>query len=252
MSSPESFQSLRVVLVASRNPLNIGAAARAMSNFGFSQLRLVTPYAPALEGAASAVGAVELLKQAEVFDSVAEAVRDCPLVIGTTAAGRRQLEQPLHSLPEASPRILAAMAEAPVALLFGSEKRGLSNEELSYCDALLRIPVRDEHSSMNLGQSVAICLYELARGFGGELSTLSLGEKSRERAETADVERLESLLAESLLECGYWQQENVLEREKLRRLLRRLQMGKEDAPVLLGMLRQMRWKMRQGGEKASK
>ncbi len=153
-----------MVLVRSRNPLNIGAAARAMSNFGFQHLRLVTPWEPSYLGARSAVGASQVLLNAQVFGSVAEAVADCSLVVGTSAVGERELQHPLHALEQGAELMRQGLAAAPVALLFGSEKFGLSNEDLSHCHWLMRIPTRDEHISMNLGQAVAVCLYELARG----------------------------------------------------------------------------------------
>src|SRR5436305_10038542 len=146
--SPE-FDRLRVVLVAARNPLNIGAAARAMSNFGFTRLRVVSPYDVAFREARSAVGAPALLANAEEYKSVAEAVADCSLVVGTTAARDRELQHRLRLLPEASVLIRQQLAAGPVALLFGSEKRGLANEDLSHCHWLLRIPTPEEHISMN-------------------------------------------------------------------------------------------------------
>ncbi len=150
-------KAIRVVLVAPRNPLNIGAAARAMSNFGVSELRLVNPYEVAFREAKSAVKAHAVLAAAREFASVAEAVADCSLVVGTTSKGHRTLEHPLHRL-EMGGRMIARAA-GPVALLFGSEKFGLSNEDMSHCHWLMRIPTRDEHGSMNLGQAVAVCLY---------------------------------------------------------------------------------------------
>src|SRR5438067_4849110 len=156
---------LVVVLVATRNPLNIGAAARAMSNFGFSHLRVVNPYEVAFREARSAVGAAELLKNAEEYKSVAETVADCTLVVGTTALQHRELQHPLQSLSAAAPQIRRELSSKSgrVALLFGSEKRGLSNEDLSHCRWLMRIPTREAHGSMNLAQAVAVCLYELVR-----------------------------------------------------------------------------------------
>src|SRR6202163_1014013 len=158
------LDNLRVVLVATRNPLNIGAAARAMSNFGVRRLRVVNPYEPGFREARSAVGAAGLLAKAEEYDGVAEAVADCRLVFGTTAVGPRDLQHRLQGLVEGGRQIKRQLRSAPVALLFGSERYGLSNQELSHCHWLMRIPTRDEHGSMNLGQAVAVCLYELARG----------------------------------------------------------------------------------------
>ena len=150
------MENLRVVLVAPRNPLNIGAAARAMSNFGVLSLRVVTPYEKAYREARSAVGAAAVLKEAQEFDSLAEAIADSSLVVGTTAIGNREIKQPLRTLEKAAPMIRKRMAEGRVAILFGSEKWGLSNESLSHCHWLMHIPTRKEHYSMNLGQAVAV------------------------------------------------------------------------------------------------
>jgi TrmH family RNA methyltransferase len=149
---------LRVVLVAPRNPLNIGAAARAMANFGCTRLRVVNPYEVAFREARSAVGAAPLLASAEEFKTVAAAVSDCALVVGTTSVGHRELQHPLRRL-ESGARLMRKAA-GPVALLFGSEKFGLSNEDMSHCHWLMRISTVDLDRSMNLGQAVAVCLYE--------------------------------------------------------------------------------------------
>src|SRR5437868_2912249 len=134
-----------------------------MSNFGFTHLRVVNPYDVAFREARSAVNASALLASAEEYKSVAEAVADCALVVGTTAGTRRDLQLPLRPLQEGARRIRRALQSGPVALLFGSEKRGLSNQDFDHCHWLMRIPTREQHPSMNLGQAVAICLYELAR-----------------------------------------------------------------------------------------
>ncbi len=114
MNSPSLLDNLRVVLVATRNPLNIGAAARAMSNFGCTHLRLVNPYDPAYREARSAVGAAPVLANAEQFSAVAEAVADCTLVVGTTAAGRRELHHSLCTLEDGARVILHHLASQHV------------------------------------------------------------------------------------------------------------------------------------------
>src|SRR5450759_3202720 len=124
---------LCVVLVAPRNPLNIGAAARAMSNFGFARLRIVNPYEVAFREARSAVGASALLANAEEYKNVAEAVADCTLVVGTTAVRHRELQHPLRRLEYGARLIRKQLGSSRVALLFGSEKFGLSNATLSHC-----------------------------------------------------------------------------------------------------------------------
>ena len=238
------FDFLRVVLVATRNPLNIGAAARAMSNFGFLRLRLVNPYDVAFREARSAVGASALLASAEEFKTVAEAVADCPLVVGTTAVGDRELHHEVRRLQEGAQIIRKRFRSSPVALLFGSEKIGLTNEALSHCHWLMRIPAREEHRSLNLGQAVAISLYELAR----ETKAAKPAEKPK-TATAGEVERIVPVLLEALRNTSYFKPpETVHSEEKLRRMIRRLHLSTDDAKVLLGMLRQIAWKLRGGND----
>jgi TrmH family RNA methyltransferase len=239
---------VRVVLVNTRNPLNIGAAARAMSNFGFFHLRVVSPYELAFREARSAVGASPILAAAEEFHSLAEAVADCTLVVGATAVGHRELLHPVKRLEQAAPLIRKRLADSRVALLFGSEKRGLSNEDLSHCHWLLRIPTREEHRSMNLGQAVAVCLYELAR----DLRTAVPSEK-RTAASAADLERITSVLLEALRASGYLKSTPAASPtdEKIRRLIHRLNFSSSDAELCLGILRQILWKSRSGSDPAA-
>src|ERR1700731_1766657 len=184
------LENLRVVLVATRNPLNIGAAARAMSNFGVRRLRVVNPYEPAFREARSAVGAAELLAEAEQYTKVGEAVADCKLVVGTTVAKWRDLYHELQPLARAGRTIKSQWKTGPVALLFGSERFGLSNEDMSHCHWMTRIPTREEHGSMNLGQAVAVCLYELVRGQKTAPAKTAAGKKEKTSATSGAVERL--------------------------------------------------------------
>jgi TrmH family RNA methyltransferase len=245
--APAEFDRLRVVLVRTRNPLNIGAAARVMSNFGFLRLRVVNPYEVAFREARSAVGAAALLASAEEFESVAEAVADCALVVGTTAAGRRELQQPLRRLKEGARLVRKQLSSSRVALLFGSEKIGLSNEDLSHCHWLMRIPTREKHPSVNLGQAVAICLYELARD-----SKAARRSEKLESATAGDVERITGMLLDALRASGYLKPRSAAPtKEKVRRLVRRLNLSADDAKLWLGMLRQILWKLRSGKEPSS-
>jgi TrmH family RNA methyltransferase len=238
------FDGLRVVLVDARNPLNIGAAARAMSNFGFHHLRVVNPYEVAFQGARSAVGAAEVLARAEKYETIAEAVADCSLVVGTTAVGHRDLQHSLQRLEVGAPLIRAhlysASASGSCALLFGSEKFGLSNKDMSYCHWLMHIPTREEHFSMNLGQAVAVCLYELIR----DPAAMPEPEKGSP-ASSAEVERITETLLTALGASGYPKLNTSDSFEgAVRRLVRRLELQTGDAEFLLGMLRQMVWKMK--------
>ena len=230
------------MLVRPRNPLNIGAAARAMSNFGVRTLRLVNPYAMAYREARSAVGASDLLKGSEEFNTVAEAVSDCSLVVGTTAVRNRVLHQPLHRLDgEAATLIRGRLESNRVALLFGSEKIGLTNDDFSHCHWLLHIPTEASHISMNLGQAVAVCLYELARSPGVQIT-----EQTAELASAAQNEQISDALLEALKRSGYVKPGNdAVSEKKARRLVLRFNLTAVDAKVLLGMVRQIVWKLRQ-------
>jgi TrmH family RNA methyltransferase len=228
-------------MISTRNPLNIGAAARAMANFGFQRLRVVNPYDVAFREARSAVGAAPLLRAAEEFSTVAEAVADCTLVVGTTSVGNRELQHPIRRLEYGSKLILRRLAKTPVALLFGSEKFGLSNDDLSHCHWLMRVPTCDPGLSMNLGQAVALCLYEMAR----DPKAAELRPESIQAASAADTEQITARLLEALELSGYINPITaVTTQEKVRRLVRRLDVSARDVPVLLGMLRQILWKLR--------
>jgi TrmH family RNA methyltransferase len=228
---------LHVILVRTRNPLNIGAVARAMSNFGFSSLRLVNPYTEAFREARSAVGAAQLLKDAREFKSVTDAVADCSLVVGTTAPRSRKLPHPLKTPAAASPLLRKRLASQDVAILFGSEKTGLSADDLSHCDWSMRIPTVG-NISMNLGQAVAVCLYEISRE--GKAGT----REKVEHATSIQVQRVEGMLFKLLLESGYVKPKTEKSaQQKVRQMLRRFQISGTDAEILQGMLRQIGWKI---------
>jgi tRNA/rRNA methyltransferase len=244
LSVPAEFDRLRVVLVAARNPLNIGAAARAMSNFGFGHLRVVSPYDAAFREARSAVGASALLSNAEEYKSVAEAVADCTLVVGTTAVGQRALQHPLRRLEQGARLIRKQLGSSRVALLFGSERVGLSNQDLSHCHWLVRIPTSDANISMNLGQAVAVCLYELVRN-----GRVTLQPRSVKRATAAETERATMLLLDVLRASGYDKPRRAVSTEEnVRRLVRRLNLSTRDIEFWLGILRQIMWKMESGAD----
>ncbi|HEX4155811.1 MAG TPA: TrmH family RNA methyltransferase [Acidobacteriaceae bacterium] len=261
MLSAAARARLTVVLVGARNPGNIGAAARAMRDFGFGDLRVVNVYAPPfeaaqiqgagqIEGARAAVGAAPVLAAARRFDRLEEAIADCTLVAGTTAIGERELTRPVLRLSEAVPRMLQALAvedversgERRVALLFGSEKTGLTNEQLSHCQLLLTIPMfapeGERHLSMNLGQAVAVCLYELARaGFEG---ARELPERPETDVTAAARERLTKLLLDAMAASGYARRFPANAREHMvRKLAQQLGGSEEEATTWMGFLRQV-------------
>ena len=152
------------------------------------------------------------------------------------------MEHPIRRLEYGARAIKKTLADAPVALLFGSEKYGLSNEDMSHCHWLMRIPAREEHGSMNLGQAVAVCLYELVRD-----STAAKTKPEAQRpADAADLERMTERLEEVLTQSGYVHKTTEGSTElKLRRLVRRMRLSAHDAQVWLGMIRQILWKLKQ-------
>jgi TrmH family RNA methyltransferase len=243
MLTEEQRAQVTLVLVRARNPNNIGAVARAMHGFGFTDLRLVNEYSVSLEKARSAIDASDILATAREFVTVADAVADCNLVVGTTAVGERKQDHPLYTLAQAGGLIRSALGTARVALLFGSEKTGLSNDALSYCNWLLTIPMHPSpglrHASMNLGQAAAVCLYELIRAADN-----SAKSEMRPAAQAEDLERVTELLAQMLGSIGYARRRPAsAESTAVRRLVRRLHLNQSDARKWIGILRQLLWKI---------
>lgn len=261
---PEQQNRLVVVLVRARNPSNIGAVARGMHDFGFSHLRVVNEYPVPFEAAQAAekaaVHASSVLDAAVQPASVAEAVADCTLVLGTTAVGDRKLDHPLLSLDDAARLVQQTLSRDPmakVALLFGSEKTGLSNDELSHCHILVTIPMSTtraegdpvRHLSMNLGQAAAVCLYAISQDKipdvreveqGQQGQQVQQGQQGPETATAGDLERLMNLLTEVLGRSGYTRRHPANAREGvLRRLVWRSYTSSEDATVWTGILRQL-------------
>jgi tRNA/rRNA methyltransferase len=237
----------RVVLVRPRNPLNIGAAARAMANFGFREMFVVAPFEPSWREARSAVGAEKVLKAAQAVPTLLEAIGDITLVVGTTAGSRRNLDRALLPLPDLPAWLLKRKAHGRAALLFGSEKTGLSNEHLSYCHALVRVPTGAQCPSMNLGQAVAVCAYELARSGAVAPRPRLL---TFHRSAPANLQTLEHLFergARVLDSVGYLKPKSRnATLIKLRRLLLDLELTQNDARILGGVLAQIEWGIGKG------
>lgn len=200
-----------------------------MANFGFLDMRLVDAYRVAAEEARSGPHAEEVLRLSRDFATLQEAVADATLIIGTTSAQKRDVHISIQSLEEAAQTI--RNHNGRVALLFGSEKFGLSNEDMGYCHSLLRIPTVEGAVSMNLGQAVAVTLYELIR----ERPVSDL-------APAGMLDEFVDRLYEALQLAGYVHHDNVI--EKLRRLSRRMQLRRSDAVMWLGMVRQLLWKLK--------
>jgi tRNA/rRNA methyltransferase len=243
MLTKEQRARVTVVLVRARNPNNIGAVARAMHGFGFTDLRLVNEYSVTLEKARSAIDASDILAKAREFVTVADAVADCNLVVGTTAVGERKQDHPLYTLAQAGGLIRSTLGTARVALLFGSEKTGLSNDALSHCNWLMTIPMHPSpglrHASMNLGQAAAVCLYELIRQADN-----SAQSERQPAAQAEDQERVTELLTQMLASIGYARRRPAsADPTAVRRMVRRLNLNQSDARRWIGILRQLLWKI---------
>ena len=245
LPTEDQRERFEVVLVSPRNPLNIGAVARAMANFGFTRLKVVAPYAPHWQEAKSAVGAEELLANAAEKVTLAEAVAECTLVVGTGTLTYRKPEQAVIRLPDLAPKVRQEMERGGrVALVFGPEKHGLTRDDLSYCHLLVEIPTDAKQPSMNLGQAVAVCLYELAtRVFKAEEQVAKT--PMREQAAASDrLELLAGVVEKAMIAADYspaaMQGAN---RHDLRLLLRRLSPSERDLRRILGVFRRILWRL---------
>jgi len=243
--------SLQVVLVSPRNPLNIGAVARAMANFSFSRLSVVAPFEPNWREARSAIGAPALLVNAVESATLSEAVANCTLVIGTETLTRRKPEQPVVPLIDLAPRVGRELAGGGrVALVFGSEKHGLTREDLSYCHLLAEIPTDLLQPSMNLGQAVAVCLYELTRSAAAATETPPVTSfLSTTFATTSGrLDLLAGVIEETMQAAGYSPRVmQAANRHDLRLLLRRLSLTSHDTRRILGLFRRILWRLNRLG-----
>jgi tRNA/rRNA methyltransferase len=227
--------SCQVVLVRPRDPNNIGAVARAMKNFGLTKLSVVTPYPPVWEEVVSAVNATDLIHNACVVGSLAEAIADCTLVVGTADRRRVESKQALYTPADLS-RELRETAHR-LALVFGSEKHGLTNEDLSYCHRVMSIPTEPDCPSMNLGQAVAICCYELTRN----QEQLSPPPRKPPLAKAGEIEAALQLALEVLRLADFTRPGNEPDlTRKLRRSLLRLNLTEREVMILCGALRKIK------------
>ncbi|MBE9515905.1 MAG: RNA methyltransferase [Proteobacteria bacterium] len=229
------LQAIRVVLVCPTHPGNIGAAARAMKTMGVTDLALVQPkHFPSDEADARASGASDVLEQARVFDSLDQAIADCSLVVGSSARSRH-IGWPTWLPDECATELLAATAKGPVALVFGRERTGLTNEELDRCHAMVSIPANPGFSSLNLGSAVQLLCYEMRRAAG---ATLPVRESAEEKTATREqMELFYEHLQSTLVETEFLDpaQPKLLMR-RLQRLFNRAQPDERELNILRGIL----------------
>ena len=242
--TPQQRDRITVVLVSPRNPLNIGAVARAMANFGLAHLTVVAPYEPHWREARSAIGAPELLANACEAATLAGAVRDCTLVLGTATLTHRKPEQPVIRLDQLAPLITRELDHPAdnIALIFGPEKHGLTREDLSFCHHLVEIPTDSRQPSMNLGQAAAVCLYEIAArsGVPAENPYPQTSAPTSARPTSGNLDVLADLIQQVMLASNYSPRNmQAANQHDLRLMLRRLHLTPADQRRALGLFRRI-------------
>ena len=232
-----SLENIKIVLVGTTHPGNIGAAARAMKVMGLRRLSLVNPkFAPTAESYALAAGADDILDNAIVVNNLSVALAGCVRVYGTTAR-KRSLAWPVVTPREAADGALAQTPNGTVALVFGAEHSGLSNEDVSLCQQLIRIPTAQDFSSLNLAQAVQVCAYELFVAAQGASQQTDESEPDDPPASAEDTERLYRHWISVMTEVGYLFPENPrLLPQRVRRLLAQAELSVSETQIFRGFL----------------
>ncbi len=240
-----NLDNIRIVLVGPLYGGNVGAVCRAMSNMGLSDLAIADPRPlNMLEARMMATHAEPLLRARKTFDTLADAVADCGLVIGTSA--RRGLYRQHAKTPrEWAPTILDSSDRTRVALVFGREDKGLSNEELALCTHIVQIPTTDAATSINLAQSVMICCYELFQASG----VYEAPEEKSDDAPSALRERMFAIWRDMMLDVGFMEPEKADHMMMgLRRVFGRGVQTVDDVKIMMGIARQAQWAATQTSE----
>lgn len=230
---------IRIVLVNTKAPGNIGGAARAMKNMGLEQLYLVAPREfPAAEADWRAAGALDLMERATVVETLEEAIGDCGLVIGTSARGR-SIPWPLQTPRESAQQVAVEAPKHEVAIIFGREDRGLTNEELQLCNLHLHIPANDEYSALNLATAVQVVCYELRMAFLTETQGAAphFDDWDMPPANSREVEYYYKHLQETLERINFITQDNPRQTmTRLRRLYNRVRLDQMELNIMRGIL----------------
>ena len=239
MSTTERQQKIRIVLVNTAHPGNIGGAARAMKNMGLSELYLVQPREyPAPRAVWRAAGARDVLANAKIVDSVDQAIAGCGLVVGTSARERR-IPWPLINPRECGVRIWQEADSHDIALLFGREDRGLTNEELHKCHYHVHIPSNPDYSSLNLATAVQVLAYEVRMAsLADEQGNLpELGDWDQPPVTAEALENFHVHLAETMGDLDFFDPDNPKQLlTRMRRLFNRLRMDQMEVSILRGLL----------------
>lgn len=233
------LNNIKIILVETSHPGNIGGVARAMKNMSLSTLALVSPkYFPHAEATARASGADDVLAKASIYTDLASAIHDCQLVIGCSARTRT------ISWPELNPRESAekCLMQSPnnkVAFIFGRENSGLKNHEMDLCHYLLRIPCNKDYSSLNLAAAVQVICYELLMATEQQQPSMTLGDKGKDSLATAQQMALfYQHLQQTLADIGFLHPDKSTSMmRRLRRIYNRIQLNTKELDILRGILR---------------
>jgi TrmH family RNA methyltransferase len=238
----EALTRLCIVMVGTTHPGNIGAAARAMKNMGVTDLRLVSPRVfPSSDATARASGANDVLVRAKVCANLTEAIADCAVVVGASARPRT-IAWPELTPRECAERLSPEMRAGRVAVLFGREHSGLTNEELDLCQFLLRIPCNPDFSSLNVAAAVQVVTYEFRQALQGQPPNRLYGlEREAGRlASSAELESFYAHLRQALFDIGFFhiRKSSPSLMRRLRRLFSRAHLRDKEIHILRGILRQ--------------
>ena len=228
-----SHDNIEFVLVEPSHPGNVGAAARAIGTMGFKNLVLVKPTKhPHPESRARSSGALDILLDARVCETLEEAIADSSLVIGTTARQRR-ISVPIDSIHECTKSIFESSLNQKVSIIFGPETSGLSNKDIDRCNQLVYIPTGEMHSSLNLSMAVQVIAYQLNLAFFG----LEEGQATRDLASGKEMELFYEHLEDVLLETGFLNPTNPKQlMRRLKALFNRAQLDDNEVNIMRGIL----------------
>lgn len=232
-----NLDQIKIVLIGTSHPGNIGAAARAMKTMGLSQLVLVAPERyPHQQAIEMASGAIDILEQAEVVDNLESAIGDCHLVIGSSARPR-DIQLPLYPLDELSIKLSQEQSNSKIAILFGRERTGLTNEELMSCHYHVMIDANPEYSSLNLAQAVQLFSYEVRKSASRLESNLSAAGSNEPIAQAEEVSGFFNHLQQVLIQTEFLDPANPKKvMPKLKRLFNRARLLNSEINILRGIL----------------
>jgi len=238
----ERFDNIRMVMVNTTHPGNIGAAARAMKNMGLSSLVLVDPKEyPAAKAVWRAAGAADVLDKVRVVSTLDEAIADCGLVVGTSARGRR-IPWPLLSPRECGDRVWSEAEKHDIAVVFGREDRGLTNEELHKCQYHVHIPANPEYSSLNIGAALQVIAYEIRMSYlaAEEGRAPTFDEWDMPPAKSQELEHYYAHLQETLEKLKFLEPGNPRQTmTRVRRLFSRVRVDQMELNIMRGILTSM-------------